>query len=62
MLFFTFEIQETEKLIEQYKMEIMNLKENKTSIKESSESEQNQHLFSFLHYILYLTCQQFHIL
>ena len=38
-------IQETEKLIEQYKMEIMNLKENKTSIKESSESEQNQHLF-----------------
>ena len=38
-------IQEMEKLIEQYKMEIMNLKENKTSIKESSESEQNQHLF-----------------
>ena len=38
-------IQETEKLIEQYKMEIVNLKENKTPIQESSESEQNQHLF-----------------
>ena len=38
-------IQEMEKLIEQYKMEIMNLKGNKTSIQESSEREQNQHLF-----------------
>ena len=38
-------IQEMEKLIEQYKMEIMNLKEKKTSIQESSEGEQNQHLF-----------------
>ena len=38
-------IQEMEKLIEQYKMEIVNLKENKTSIQKSSESEQNQHLF-----------------
>ena len=45
MEFIKTKIQETEKLIEQYKMEIMNLKENKTSIKESSESEQNQHLF-----------------
>ena len=45
MEFIKTKIQETEKLIEQYKMEIMNLKENKTSIQESSESEQNQHLF-----------------